>query len=128
MAPARNGRGPSAPGRCSVLPSESRQFRPERRARRRTNLADLEVLESRALLAFSTRGFALPDLKITGTAGPVAAWGGTLSVTATIINTGASTITNPIAQAPGAASTAAAAASQVTVLLTPRAHSLRGAV
>ena len=111
-----------------MLPSESRQFRPERRARRRTNLADLELLESRALMAFSTLGFSLPDLQITGTAGPVAAWGGTLSVTATIVNSGASTITNPIAQAPGSPSTADAAASQVTVLLTPRAHSLRGAV
>ena len=111
-----------------MLPSESRQFRPERRARRRTNLADLELLEPRALMAFSTLGFSLPDLQISGTAGPVAAWRGTLSVTATIVNTGASTITNPIAQAPGAASTADAAASQVTVLITPRANSLRGAV
>jgi hypothetical protein len=79
-------------------------------------------------LAFSTLGFSLPDLRISGTAGPIAAWGGTLSVTATILNTGASTITNPIAQAPGSASTADAAASQVTVLITPNARSLRGAV
>ncbi len=111
-----------------MLPSESRQFRPERRARRRTNRADLELLESRALLAFSTLGFSLPDLQITGTAGPVAAWGGTLDVTATIVNRGTSTITNPIAQAPGSASTADTPAQQVTVLITPHRNSLRGAV
>jgi hypothetical protein len=102
--------------------------RPERRARRRTNLADLERLEERALLAFSNLGFSLPDLTISGIAGPVAAWGGTLNVTATIKNQGATTTTNPIAQAPGDPSTADAPASTVTVLITPRRSSLAGAV
>jgi len=102
--------------------------RPERRARRRTNLADLERLETRDLMAFSTLGFSLPDLTISGTAGPRAAWGGTLSVAATIANIGTSTITNPIAQAPGAPTTANAPASLVTVLITPRRNSLAGAV
>src|SRR5262245_27957721 len=127
MTPARNGQGSSAAGRCSVLPSRSRHVRPERRARRRTNRADLERLEARDLMAFSTLGFSLPDLTVTGIAGPRAAWGGTLSVTARIINTGSSTITNPIAQFPGAASTADAPASTVAVVLTPRRHSLAGA-
>jgi hypothetical protein len=92
---------------------------PGRRARRRTNLADPERLEARDLLAFSTLGFSLPDLQVTGEAGPRAAWGGPLTVMATVLNTGSSTITNPIAQAPGNPTTADAAASTVTVLLTP---------
>jgi hypothetical protein len=88
----------------------------------------LEQLEERALLAFTTLGFSLPDLVISGVAGPVAAWGGTLNITATIKNIGASTITNPIAQAPGSTSTADAPPSTVTVLLTPRPHSAARAV
>ena len=65
------------------------------------NLAAPERLESRDLMASSPLGFSLPDLTITGSAGTRAAWGGTLGITATVINQGSSTITNPIAQAPG---------------------------
>jgi hypothetical protein len=88
----------------------------------------LERLEERALLAFSNLGFSLPDLVISGVAGPVAAWGGPLNITATVKNIGASTITNPIAQAPGSTTTADAPVSTVTVLLTPQRRSLAGAV
>ncbi len=49
-------------------------------------------------MAYSPLGFSLPDLSITGSAGTRAAWGGTLGVVATVVNTGTSTITNPIAQ------------------------------
>jgi hypothetical protein len=62
----------------------------------------------------------LPDLTISGSAGTRAAWGGTLGITATVINQGSSTITNPIAQAPGSLSTADAPASTVAVVITPR--------
>jgi hypothetical protein len=103
-----------------VLPSDSRSVRPDRRARRRTHLAAPEWLESRALMATSPLGFSLPDLTITGTAGTRAAWGGTLGITATVINQGSSTITNPIAQAPGDLSTADAPTSTVAVVITPR--------
>jgi len=89
-----------------VLPSDSRPVRPERHARRRTNLADLERLETRDLMAFSTLGYSLPNLTVSGTAGSSAAWGGTLGVTAYVANVGSSTITNPIAQAPGDPTTA----------------------
>ncbi len=107
---------------------DSRHVRLERRARRRTNLADLERLEARDLMAFSSLGFALPDLTVSGVAGSPAAWGGTLGLTATVDNLGSSTITNPIAQAPGNLSTTDAPASTVAVLITPHRHSLNGAI
>lgn len=103
-----------------MFPSESRKMRPERRARRRTALAAPERLESRDLMAASPLGFSLPDLTITGSAGTRAAWGGTLGIIATVVNQGSSTITNPIAQAPGDVSTADAPASTVAVVITPR--------
>ena len=76
-------------------------------------------------MAFSPLGFSLPELSITGSVGMRAAWGGTLGVTATVLNTGTSTITNPIAQAPGSVTTADAPASTVAVVITPRPHSGR---
>ena len=111
-----------------MLLSDSRHVRPEQRARRRTNLADLERLETRDLMAFSRLGFSLPDLKITGISGSPAAWGGTLGLTATVDNIGSSSITNPIAQAPGNLSTADAPASSVAILITPLRRSLKGAI
>ena len=106
--------------------SDSRKMRPERRARRRTSLAAPERLESRDLMATSPLGFSLPDLSITGSAGSVAAWGGTLGIVATVINQGSSTITNPIAQAPGASTTADAPSSTVAVVITPHKSMAHG--
>jgi hypothetical protein len=91
-------------------------------------LYTLERLEDRALLAFSTLGFSLPHLIINGEAGPRAAWGGTLNVSAFLQNIGASTITEPTQQAPGATSTADAGDSLVAVFLTPRKHSTKGEI
>ena len=71
-------------------------------------------------MAASALGFSLPDLSINGSVGTRAAWGGTLGVIATVINTGTSTITNPIAQAPGSVTTADAPPSTVAVVITPR--------
>ncbi len=71
-------------------------------------------------MAASALGFSLPDLSIEGSVGTRAAWGGTLGVIATVINTGTSTITNPIAQAPGSQTTADAPSSTVSVVITPR--------
>jgi hypothetical protein len=99
-------------------------MRPRRPARRRTGLAAPERLESRDLMAASALGFSLPDLSIEGSVGTRAAWGGTLGVIATVINTGTSTITNPIAQAPGSPTTADAPSSTVAVVITPH-HALR---
>ena len=63
-----------------MLPRESRNPRGQRRARRQTDVSALESLEKRTLLSFSTLGYSLPDLTITGEAGPRAAWGGTIDV------------------------------------------------
>jgi hypothetical protein len=122
-----------------VLPRVSRIQRLNRRARRRTDLTALEVLEERTLLSFSNLGFSLPDLKISGEAGPRAAWGGNIVVSAYLQNIGASTTTEPMSQA-GATDTQAAGSlyssasasdantSTVNVLITPTARSLRGAI
>ena len=74
--------------------------RDDRRARRRTELAPLEQLEGRQLLAYSSLGYSLPNLQCSGQAGPVASWGGTLTVTAFLQNTGASTINEPLSLIP----------------------------
>jgi hypothetical protein len=122
-----------------VLPRESRIQRLKRRARRRTDLTALEVLEERTLLSFSNLGFSLPDLKITGEAGPRAAWGGSLVVSAYLQNIGASTTTEPMSQA-GATDTQATGSlyssasasnannSTVEVLISPTSRSLKGAI
>jgi len=122
-----------------VLPRESRTQRLERRARRRTDLTALEVLEERTLLSFTNLGYSLPDLKVTGEAGPRAAWGGSLVVSAYLQNIGASTTTEPMSQAGAtdtqatgslysSASAADANNSTVQVLLSPTARSLKGAI
>jgi len=85
-------------------------------------------LEKRELLAFSPLGASLPDLSVSGFAAPTAAWGGTLAVTVNVQNTGASTIPEPFAQAPGDISSADAPATTVNVFATPRPNSLRGEV
>ncbi len=106
----------------------TRQNHLQKRAQRRTDLAAVEPLESRALLASSSLGFSLPDLTITGQAGPRAAWGGVLDVSAILQNIGASTTTEPFSQAPattaptpgspyGSTSTADAPDTTVAVLL-----------
>ncbi len=80
-------------------------------------------------MAFSSLGYSLPDLTINGIeASSRAAWNGTVGVAAFVDNIGTSTITNPIAQAPGDVTTADASASTVAVLITPHPNSLRGAV
>ena len=71
----RKDRGPSAAGRCSVLSWETLRARDDRRARRRTELAPLEQLEGRQLMAYTSLGYSLPDLHVTGQAGPVASLG-----------------------------------------------------
>jgi hypothetical protein len=125
-----------------VLPWETLRARDDRRARRRTDLAALEQLEGRQLLSYSSLGYSLPDLKISGLAGPVASWGSTYQVTVVLQNTGASTIIEPLSLVPASEvtvvngslvppyyvpSSADAAASQVGIYLAPRPHSLAGA-
>jgi hypothetical protein len=118
---------------------ENRQARLLKRARRQTDLTTLEQLESRALLATSALGFSLPDLAITGQAGPRAAWGGVLNVSAILQNIGSSTITEPLSQLPttsaptpgspySSTSTADAPDTTVTVLISRSRKTIKGAV
>ena len=83
-----------------MLPWEALRACDDRRARRRNNLSALEVLEGRQLLSYSSLGYSLPDVSITGQAGPVAAWGGSLTVKVILKNTGASTIGEPLSLTP----------------------------
>ncbi len=127
-----------------MLPWETLRARDDRRARRRKDLTGLEQLEGRQLLSYSSLGYSLPDLKISGLAGPVASWGGSYQVTVVLQNTGASTIIEPLSLVPASEvavgpdgslvppyyvpSSADAAASQVGIYLAPRPHSLAGAI
>lgn len=89
------------------------------RPRRRPALGALEGLESRNLMAYSSAGVSLPDLVVSGSSGPVAAWGGSLGVTVNVQNLGASSMIEPLALAPGSVSSADAGPSTVGVYLTP---------
>lgn len=77
----------------------------------------LEGLEERELLSFSPLGFSLPDLTVTGVSAPVAAYGGTLTVSVDVRNLGASSITEPYLLSQGAPSAADAPPSEVAVFL-----------
>jgi hypothetical protein len=131
----------SVTGRCPVLNSDSRLTRRDKRVLRRLNLTALEGLESRQLMAFSNLGFSLPDLIVTGEAGPKAAWGGTISVSGFLQNIGASTITEPTEQAPPTelvppgnglnttnSSTSDAPTTSIAIFITPHRNTMRGAI
>ena len=111
-----------------MSPRESRRTGRLGRVRNRPNLAPLECLEGRQLLAFSPLGFSLPDLIVSGTSSPLASYGNDVSVTVDVQNIGASSLIEPLALQPGAVSTADAPPSTVGVFLTPRRNSLRGAI
>jgi len=127
-----------------VLPWETLRARDDRRARRRTDRTTLEQLETRQLLSYSSLGYSLPDLRVTGQAGSVAAWGSTFQVTINLQNTGASTMVEPLSLTPTSQvaigpdgfpvppyaipSSADAPATQVNIYLTPRPRSLTGAL
>ena len=122
-----------------MQPWETRQVRQLKRRARRADVGSLEQLEARELLAFSPLGFSLPDLTITGQAGPRAAWGGVLNVSVILQNIGASTITEPLSQLPstaaptagspyGSTSTADVPDTTIDVFVSKSARSARGAV
>ena len=58
-----------------MLPRESRSPRRQRRVRRQADVSAVESLEKRTVLSFSTLGYSLPDLTISGEAGPRGALG-----------------------------------------------------
>ncbi len=127
-----------------MLPWETLRVRDNRRARRRTNLANLEQLEGRQLLAYSSLGYSLADLKVSGQAGSVASWGSTYSITVQLQNVGSSTMIEPLSLSPASQvyvgpdgstvppsyvrSSADALDSQVGIYLAPRPRSLAGAI
>lgn len=96
------------------------------------------------MLSYTSLGYSLPDLRITGSAGSVAAWGGTLTVSSLIQNTGASTIIEPLSLPPAAQvelgpdlnnvppwyspSQADASNSTVAIYLSPSPRSLNNAI
>jgi hypothetical protein len=93
------------------------------RARRRPAPAALETLEGRQLLAYTPLGFSIPDLAIVDAyTGPVAAYGGPISVTVDVSNLGQSSMPEPLAQFPGARSSADAGPSEIEVYLTRGGH------
>ncbi len=111
-----------------MLPWMNRQTRRNGRARRRPDLAAVELLETRALLANTPLGHALPDLTISGYAGPVASWGGPISVTVKVDNIGTSTQREPLNLAPGSTSNSDAPQSLVAVYASNVRHLTRHAV
>ncbi|WP_165248589.1 hypothetical protein [Paludisphaera soli] len=78
---------------------DSLRARQARRARR-TGLAAPERLEDRQLMAYSSLGFSLADLAVTGESAPTASWGGPLTVQVRLQNLGASTIVEPTSLVP----------------------------
>jgi hypothetical protein len=127
-----------------VLPWETLRARDDRRARRRTELTALEQLEGRQLLSYTSLGYSLSDLHVTGEAGPVASWGGPLTITAFLQNRGASTIDEPTALVPPlevttgpdglpvppyvTPSSADVQSNQIGIFVTPKRNSLAGAI
>lgn len=95
------------------------------RRRRGTAISAIEGLEGRQLLSYSPIG-SLPDLTVTGQAGPTAAYGGPLTVTVDVRNLGANSLTEPLALAAGAPSTADSLPSHVGVYLLKSARDKPG--
>lgn len=79
-------------------------------------------------MAYSGLGFSLPDLLVSGYAGPGAAYGGPLTVTAQVRNIGASSFVEPLSMAPGATSSADAGTFNVGVYMTKGPRFTKGAI
>ena len=101
-----------------MLPMDSgRRRRLTDRSRRNAGLGEIEALEQRLVMSYSPLGYSLPDLTVIGYAGPSAAYGGQLGVTAQVTNLGASSIIEPLNLAPGSVSSADAGPSTVNVYI-----------
>ncbi len=111
-----------------MFPRESRPERRNGRERRRPDLAALECLERRELLTFSVLGSALPDLKVSGYASPVASWNGPLTVTVNVQNVGASSQVEPLALPIGSPSSADAGPFAVGIYVSKSKTSFKHAV
>jgi len=106
-------------------PRRNGDVKRRRAGRKRASPLSAERLEDRQLLAFTPLGFSIPDLAILNSFnGPVAALGGEVTVTVDVSNLGQSSLPEPLAQFPGARSTADAPPSEIEVFLTNRPHGL----
>jgi hypothetical protein len=94
------------------------------RVDRRRAPGNLESLENRTVLNYTPLGYSLPDLTVRGATPPVAAYGGTITITADISNIGHSSLVEPTALEPGAISQADAPASTLGVYLSTNPHRL----
>lgn len=104
-----------------MLPVDDRRGGRAGRARRREGLVPPERLEGRELLAYTPLGGSLPDLTVSGFAGPVGAYGGPLTITVDVRNLGASSLAEPLNLTQSSASLADAPPSSVGVFLAPQA-------
>lgn len=98
------------------------------RARRRPDIALVESLERRDLLAIGALGQALPDLTVDGFAPPVASWGYPMSVTVDVRNIGVNSSLDPLSLAPGSVGPADSPDTTVAIYASRSQHSTRGAV
>lgn len=107
-----------------------RDFRRERRSQRPRlrpeNRVAVEGLETRQLMAYSPFGFSLPQLSVSGFAGPTASYNSPLVVDVVVENQGASSLVEPTNLAPGSISSADAAATTVQVFASPRPNATSG--
>lgn len=110
-----------------MVPIDGRLAR-DRRARRGLGLVSPERLETRDLMAFTSLGFSLPDLVVSGYAGPVATYGGPIAVTVDVRNLGASSIVEPLNLAPLAPSSANAGPFSVGVYMSKTPQFTRSSV
>ncbi len=101
-------------------PLDARNSRRGGRPRGRLDLGPIEALERREVLSYSALGVSLPDLTIKGYSGPVAAYGGSLTVTVDVFNLGASSLNEPLALDQLAPSSADSGPTSIDVYLTTR--------
>ena len=79
-------------------------------------LGPIEALERREVLSYSALGVSLPDLTLTAEPAPIAAWGGSLTVTVDVYNRGASTLVEPLNLTQGAPSSADSPPTKIEVI------------
>jgi hypothetical protein len=79
-------------------------------------------------MAFSPIGFSPPDLTVSGSAAPLAAWGGPLAIHIEADNIGAASMVAPLALAPGSLSPTTSAPTTVDVYISNRAHNFSHAL
>jgi hypothetical protein len=104
------------------------RFEARRGRRRRPSPLAPERLEGRDLPAYSPLGFSPPNLSVSGFAAPATSYGGPLSVTINLTNTGNETLVEPLAALGIGTGTATSAPTNVVVYISPRRRLSPGVV